>query len=90
MNFQIHPASATFGGRSYAGKDFRFIFVGKNPYSNARIAVYSAGTNALIDGINSRYHGPHSYYVFDGAILLDSGDYDENFNFRKDKLPVTR
>jgi hypothetical protein len=59
--------------------ELRLILVGKNPYSKGYCVIYAAGSNRALVGINALFHGPSSYYVFQGSRLLREGNYDENF-----------
>jgi hypothetical protein len=54
------------------------IFAGENPYGPKPCAVYAASANSGIVGINSRFHGPKSFYLFSGSASA-SGLYDDKF-----------
>ena len=57
----------------------RLILAGKNPYSKGYCVIYAATSNHALTGINEVFHGPSSYYVFQGRQLLREGTYDEHF-----------
>jgi len=89
LPFNWQGNSVTVGGKKFSGDKFRFIFVGKNPYSDIFCSVYAASTNEMIFNINNRFTGPRSYHLFDGEKQLDEGDYNENFILsKKDRLSV--
>lgn len=77
MPLALSTAAVSVGTKHYAGSALRLIFVAQNPYGKGNVTVYSAASNKAIAEINSLYHGPLSYYVFDGKRLLSSGEYDE-------------
>ena len=91
LPFNWQENSITIGGKKFQGDRLRLIFTGKNPYSDGFCSVYAAGGNEMIININSRFHGPRSYHLFDGDKWLDEGDYDENFTIHQTtRTPVSR
>jgi hypothetical protein len=59
--------------------DLRYILVGRNPYSKGYCAVFVAGSNRDLVGINDVENGAASYHVYQGDQLLREGAYDQTF-----------
>ncbi len=78
LGWQIDGDVFRWGELSAPASNLRFILAGKNPYSAGHCVAYAAGSNRALVDINGVFHGPSSYYVFNGAQLLKEGYYDEN------------
>jgi hypothetical protein len=66
--------------------EIRMVFVGKNPVGEGFGVVYAAGTPDLLARANEVFHGPKSYYLYQGSTLLREGFYDRNFVERLDHI----
>ncbi|MFA6584693.1 MAG: S41 family peptidase, partial [Elusimicrobiaceae bacterium] len=77
-----------FLGKSFPGKDFSLIFVGKNPYSGEPITVYAAESNKIIDKINNLNHGSASYHLFKSGQPVSTGGYD--YSFLNESIPTAK
>ena len=83
LGWQLSGDVFRWGELSAPVANLRFILAGKNPYSAAHCVVYAAGSNRALADINSVFHGPSSYHVFNGNELLKEGYYDENLVSRE-------
>src|SRR5262249_33900126 len=61
----------------------RWVLVGKNPYGRGYCAIFAAGSNRELVGINALWQGSSSYHVFHEEQLLREGFYDEHFVTRE-------
>ncbi len=59
--------------------ELRVFLIGKNPYGRGYCTVYAGGSTRLLSGMNSLFHGPCSYHIFQGIKLLKEGHYDGEF-----------
>jgi len=79
LRIQIDGGTLRWNGVTAPVSGIRVILVGKNPYGDGHCLVYAAGSNRLLVGINSVFHGPRSYHIFQGDTLLKEGYYNEKF-----------
>ena len=63
--------------------ELRWVLVGKNPYGRGFCAIFAAGSNRELVGINGLWQGSSSYHVFQKGQLLREGFYDEHFVTRE-------
>jgi hypothetical protein len=77
LKIQIDGGILTWNGVHAPVSELRIILIGKNPYGAGNIIIYAAGSNLLLKGINSCFHGPRSYHIFQGDALLKEGFYDQ-------------
>jgi hypothetical protein len=78
-------AGGTFRWRDVAApaREVRFILAGRNPYGKGYCAIYAAGSNGALAGMNDPPQGRSSYQLFRNGALLREGDYDGHFVSRE-------
>jgi hypothetical protein len=83
LGWSVTEGSFHFRDITTPGGDVKFILVGRNPYGKGYCAIYVAGSNRGLLGINNLYDGPASYQISQGDRLLREGSYDEHFVSRE-------
>jgi hypothetical protein len=84
--FHLENNTLHWGDLTVPTAGIRVVFVGKNPFGEGFGAVYAAGTPDLLARANEVFHGPKSYYLYQGSTLLREGFYDRNFVARLDHI----
>jgi len=87
LDIKVVGGNLDWNGVSAPVSDLRIILIGKNPYGEGICTVYAAGSNRMLVGINSCFHGPCSYHIFQGDRLLKEGYYSKVFVVREDRIP---
>lgn len=80
LGIQIDGGTFKWNTVTAPADDLRLILVAKNPYGDGNCVIYAARTNELLVGINSCFHGPCSYHIFQGDKLLKEDFYDTSSN----------
>jgi hypothetical protein len=79
IGWTVAEGNLQFREVTVALKDARAILVGKNPYGRGYCAIYAAGTNRGLVGINGVYDDPSSVQILRGTETLREAIYDEKF-----------